>query len=110
MKHIRIPVTDRSPESRDGEGAWFGYLYAWQFQSNGAVGTRLELIDDRSFPSVKIWDETKGFEAMGAGYAVPLEQDVLDILAEGYKGWGPAGSVQYKVGRHWVGLSGMKMS
>jgi hypothetical protein len=108
MKHIRIPVTDRSTSSRDGEGAWFGYIYLWQCQENGAVGSRLQWIDGTSWPYTEAWEETQGHQGLAEGWEKPLEEDALDILNDHYKVV-QAGTPQIKMGRFWVGLSGMRM-
>lgn len=106
MKHIRIPVSDRSPYSKNAEGAWFGYVYFWQCQPDGAVGSRLEWKSPlNSFES--IWEEPQGHEKLAEGFEVPFEQDVLDIIHDDYNRLVVAGVMQTKVGRHWIGPSGM---
>jgi hypothetical protein len=101
MKHIRIPVTDRSILARDGEGAWHGYLYLWQGQPNGAVGSRLQWIDETSYPYTRTWEETQGHQGLAQGWEKPLEEDALDILNDHYKVV-QAGMPQVKQGRFWV--------
>jgi len=99
MKHIRIPVTTGHMEA-----GWFGYLYLWQCQSNGAVGTRLQMNDPREFPSKGMtWEEPMGVEAVGYDNIIPLEVDALDILNDHYPHLKRCGTHQTKMGRQWVG-------
>lgn len=111
MKHIRIPVTDRSPYSKNAEGAWFGYVYFWQCQPNGAVSSRLEWKSpfDR-FESSFAWEEPQCHEKLAEGSEVPFEQDVLDIINDDYNRLVVAGRAQTKMGRQWIGSSGMVMT
>jgi hypothetical protein len=100
MKHIRIPVSTGHPEA-----GWFGYLYLWQCQRNGAIGARLHMNDPRSWRRQDWeWDETRAIDALGPSHSpVPLEQDVVDILHDHFPHLRMAGTIQVKVGREWHG-------
>lgn len=99
MRHIRIPVTTGHPEA-----GWFGFLYMWQCQSNGAVGTRLQMNDPREPISNWLrmyWEDTQGFDAL-AGPDVPLEKDAEAIMEEFYPHLRVCGDLDIKVGRAWI--------
>lgn len=98
MKHIRIPVT-----TGHYEAGWFGYLYVWQGQPNGAVGTRLEMNDPREFPSQGMrWEDPIGVDALGGPLVMPLEEDSWGIMADHYPDLRRRGGVEYKQGVKWV--------
>lgn len=97
LKHIRIPVTTGHPEA-----GWFGYLYLWQAQSNGAVGTRLHMNNPLSSqPRDWFWEDAIGVDAIGYDNIVPLEQDAMDIIHDHYPRLRVVGTVQVKSGRVW---------
>lgn len=97
LKHIRIPVTTGHPEA-----GWFGYLYLWQAQSNGAVGTRLHMNDPLSSqPREWFWEDAIGVDAIGYDNIVPLEQDAMNIIHDHYPRLRVVGTVQVKSGRVW---------
>lgn len=103
MKHIRIPVTMGHPEA-----GWFGYVYLWQSQRNGVVGSRLQWFDPRHGGSPD-WEETQSHDRLHPMAEESFEDDAHDIIAEHYN-LTLAGSTQSKRGRHWYGVSGMRMS
>lgn len=97
MRQIRIPVSCGHPEAD-----WFGYLYFWQCQPNGAVGSRLHMNDPlSSHPREWFWEEPIGVDAIGYGNTIPLEQDALDIMHDHYPRLRVVGTVQVKSGRVW---------
>lgn len=99
MKHIRIPVT-MGPQ----EAGWFGYLYMWQGQPNGAVGTRLQMNDPRDFRGLgqMKWEDPIGTDALAGDKIVPLMSDADDIMHDYYPHLRQSGSLQEKQGRQWV--------
>lgn len=100
LTHIRIPVTTGHPEA-----GWFGYLYLWQAQRNGAVGARLQMNDPRDFTKRDMdWEDTVGVDALGDFHApVSLEEDSWGIIHDHFPHLHRAGTPQVKVGRHWHG-------
>lgn len=109
MKHIRIPVTDRSPYSKNAEGAWFGYVYFWQCQPKGSVFSRVEW-KSPEWGRNSEWEEAQCHEKLAEGFEVPFEQDVLNIINDDYNRLVVAGLAQTKMGRQWIGSSGMVMT
>lgn len=100
LKHIRIPVSINHPEA-----GWFGYLYLWQFQRNGAIGARLHMNDPRSWRRTEWeWDETVGVDALGDfHHDVSLEEDSWGIIADHFPHVRVVGTPEVKVGREWHG-------
>lgn len=100
LKHIRIPVTTGHPEA-----GWFGYLYLWQAQSNGAIGARLHMNDPRSWRKMDwAWDDTVAIDALGESHEpCPLEVDAFAIINDHFPHLTMAGTPQVKVGREWHG-------
>lgn len=107
MKHIRFPITDRHHSSPSYEGAWFGYIYAWQSQSNGMVNTRVQWFDPRSWPNTPQWEDTTPWDRLGEGSTKSFEEDVRDIIEEHTPFIYQSGTVQTKVGRKWVTAGGI---
>lgn len=98
MKHIRIPVTTGHQEA-----GWFGYLYLWQAQRNGAIGARLHMNDPRSWRRMDWdWDDTIGVDALGeCHHPVSLEEDSLGVMIDHFPNLRRAGTLEVKVGRQW---------
>lgn len=102
MKHIRIPITDTHHTSPHYEGAWFGYIYAWQAQRNGAVSTRIQWFDPRNWPNTPTWDDVSTWDRLPEDCTVSFEDDVKDMIEEHTPFIYQAGAIQHKVGAHWV--------
>jgi hypothetical protein len=99
MKHIRIPVTTGHQEA-----GWFGYLYLWQAQTNGAVGARLHMNDPRSWGKMDWdWEDTVAVDALGQSHeSITLEQDSWAIIHDHFPHLRVAGSCEVKMGRQWM--------
>jgi len=100
MEHIRIPVSTGHPEA-----GWFGYLYLWQSQRNGAIGARLHMNDPLSWRRMDWdWDDTVGVDALGPDHhPVSLEEDSWAIIHDHFPTLRVAGTPQVKVGAQWHG-------
>lgn len=108
MRQIRIPVSTGHEEA-----GWFGFLYMWQGQPNGAVGTRLQMNDPRKPFSNWLrmeWEDTIGVDALAENHTVPLEQDATAIMGDFYPHLRVVGTTQVKSGRQWIGNSGIVMN
>lgn len=109
MKHMRIPVSDRSPDSLSYEGAFFGYVYFWASHDGGSVNSRVEWRLS-SWGGESEWTDTinHGALVIGQTTCIPFEQDIQDILNDHYRGAVvQAGIPQVKMGRVWVSSSGL---
>lgn len=109
MKHMRIPVSDRSPESQSYEGAFFGYVYFWASHDGGSVFSRVEW-KSNEWDGESEWTDTMdhGPLVIGQTTCIPFERDILNILNDDYRGAVvQASTPQVKHGRHWVGQSGL---
>lgn len=107
MKHIRIPITDRHHTCPSYEGAWFGYIYAWQAQPKGMVNTRIQWFDPRTWPNTPLWEDTTPWDRLPEDSIVSFEEDLRDIIEEHSPLIYQAGTVQMKVGRQWVTAGGL---
>jgi hypothetical protein len=96
MRHLRLPVTWGHEEAGN-----FGLLYIWQAQPNGAVGTRLHVLDSTQWPYQWEWADAQGHDALAKGCEVPLEEDVALIMNDFYPHLRKFGSLATKVGTSW---------
>lgn len=85
------------------EAGWFGYLYMWQCQPNGTVGTRLHMNDALS-PSSRDWEWEPVITADPIGYdnPLPLEEDSWGILSDFYPHLYRVGQLEVRHGRSWM--------